>query len=216
MLVACWSTKGGSGTTTVAAALTLLARSPGALAVDLGGDLPVALGLAGGDGTTGVADWLAAAPDVPVDGLARLEEPVTDGVALVRRGSGPLEPRTGGLLAGLLAEDRRTVVADCGRIDQPGAAAAVAVAAAASPSILVLRPCYLALRRAIAAPVRPTGIVVVHDRGRAIEVRDIESSCGSPVIATVRATDQVARAVDAGLLTNRLPRTLAEDLRHVA
>ncbi|MGH9246054.1 MAG: hypothetical protein ACRD29_17400, partial [Acidimicrobiales bacterium] len=66
MLVSCWSTKGGAGTTVVAAALALLlARShaDGAVIVDLAGDVPVALGAADRPGP-GVADWLAAAPDV--------------------------------------------------------------------------------------------------------------------------------------------------------
>ena len=47
MLITCWSSKGGSGTTVVAAALAhlLAAEADGALLVDLGGDLPAALGL---------------------------------------------------------------------------------------------------------------------------------------------------------------------------
>jgi len=48
VLIACWSTKGGAGTTVVTAALGLVLarRHPaGALLVDLAGDLPAALGL---------------------------------------------------------------------------------------------------------------------------------------------------------------------------
>nr|MBA2279690.1 hypothetical protein [Acidimicrobiia bacterium] len=47
MLISCWSTKGGSGTTVVAAALALVfARTTGdALLADLAGDQPAALGL---------------------------------------------------------------------------------------------------------------------------------------------------------------------------
>ena len=46
VLVTCWSVKGGSGTTVVAAALalSLARRDEGALLVDLAGDVPAALG----------------------------------------------------------------------------------------------------------------------------------------------------------------------------
>ena len=74
MLVACWSAKGGSGTTVVAAALGhVLARSSpdGALLADLGGDLPAVLGLPEAT-APGLADWLSAGDDVPPDALQRL------------------------------------------------------------------------------------------------------------------------------------------------
>ena len=66
MLIACWSAKGGSGTTVVSVALgLLLARGApgGALIVDLAGDVPAALGMAEPSGA-GVTDWLAAGADV--------------------------------------------------------------------------------------------------------------------------------------------------------
>ena len=61
MLVACWSSKGGAGTTVVAATLALLlSRQEPAVAVlaDLAGDAPVALGLPEPEGP-GLAEWLA-------------------------------------------------------------------------------------------------------------------------------------------------------------
>src|SRR5918993_2143833 len=60
MLFACWSSKGGAGTTVVAAALAVLLaeRCPaGALIADLAGDVPAALGVAEADGP-GLAGWL--------------------------------------------------------------------------------------------------------------------------------------------------------------
>jgi len=66
LLFACWSPKGGSGTTVVAAALGLLlarAAPPGALLADLAGDLPTALGLTVAPTGIGLADWLAAPGD---------------------------------------------------------------------------------------------------------------------------------------------------------
>jgi hypothetical protein len=218
VLIACWSTKGGTGTTVVASSLALLlarTRRGGAAIVDLGGDVPAALGLLPGSGP-GVADWLAAAPEVPPDALARIEEPAGEGLGLLRRGDGPLAPRGAESLAALLNADPRPVVVDCGRIDGEGRAVGVALAAGATRSLLVLRPCFLALRRAAEAPVRPSGVVLLADEGRAITAADVEESLGVPVAARVRVTDTVARAVDAGLLASHLPRTLVRDLRHAA
>jgi len=218
MLIACWSPKGGTGTTVVTAALAcrLATGHRGALAVDLAGDLPAAFGLAEVDGA-GVADWLAAAPDVAADGLARLERPVTSTLGLVGRGRGPLPAGPADALAGLLAADPRPVVADCGvvRPDDPAGAAAV-LAAGATRSLVVLRACFLGLRRALDAPVRASGVVLVVDEGRAFDVDDVEAALQVPVVARVRVTEAVARAVDAGLLAHRLPRTLDRDLRRAA
>jgi len=61
MLVACWSVKGGVGTTVVAASLALLlARrvGPGVVLADLAGDGPAVLGLPEPD-SPGLAGWLA-------------------------------------------------------------------------------------------------------------------------------------------------------------
>ena len=218
MLIACWSTKGGTGTTVVAASLALLlarTRPGGAAVADLGGDVPAALGLLPSAGP-GLAEWLAAAPEVPTDALARIEEPAGDGLGLLRRGDGPLVPGGADSLAALLNADPRPVVVDCGRIDGEGGGAGMALAAGATRSLLVLRPCFLAMRRAAAAPVRPSGVVLLVEDGRAITSGDVEEALGVPVAARVRVTDTVARAVDAGLLASHLPRTLARDLRHAA
>jgi hypothetical protein len=78
----------------------------------------------------------------------------------------------------------------------------------ATPSLLVLRPCYLALRRAANHPLRPAGVVLVTEAGRALTRSDVEGVLGVPVRATVPVEPVVARAVDAGLLAARLPRSL--------
>jgi hypothetical protein len=218
VLVSCWSTKGGTGTTVVAATLSLLlARAAGAAVVaDLAGDLPLVLGLPPDDGSPGLAAWLSAAPDVPADALGRIEEPAGDGLAVLRRGTGPLPARAAPLLASVLSSEPRPVVVDCGRIGQDDDDGRAVVAAAAERSLLVVRPCFVALRRAVEAPVRATGVVLVAEPGRALGRSDVESALGLPVVARVRMTDAVARAVDAGMLATRLPRTIAEDLRAAA
>ena len=64
--------------------------------------------------------------------------------------------------------------------------------------------------------MRPTGVVLVAEAGRAITAPDVEDALGVPVVAEVLVTDAIARAVDAGLLASRLPRSLVRDLRAVA
>jgi hypothetical protein len=216
VLVACWSPKGGSGTTVVAAALgLLLARraSSGALLVDLAGDLPAALGLSAGPAGLGLADWLAAGADVPDDALERLELRAAPGLRLVpwlgRAGSAEPSPGRGDALAAVLSTDGRSVVADCGLARDE---ASLAVAAGATVSLLVIRPCYLALRRALDAPLRPAGLVLVHESGRALARADVEEVLGVPVRAEVRVDPAIARAVDAGLLAGRMPRSLERAL----
>lgn len=86
----------------------------------------------------------------------------------------------------------------------------------ADRSLLVTRACYLALRRAVSAPIRPTGVVLVAEPGRALRATDVEAAVGAPVVATVAVDPAVARAVDAGLLTARLPRLMERDLRRIA
>lgn len=91
MLVTCWSVKGGSGTTVVAAALAiLLARrlAEGALLVDAGGDAPCALGLPE-HGAPGLADWLAAPSEIGADALDRLLVDAAPGLSLLPAAPAP-------------------------------------------------------------------------------------------------------------------------------
>jgi hypothetical protein len=87
---------------------------------------------------------------------------------------------------------------------------------AAEQSLLVTRPCYMAIRRAQQSSLRPTGIVLVDEPGRALTSSDVEHALGAPVVAEVRLDPAVARAVDAGLLIARLPRSLLVSLRSAA
>lgn len=220
MLLACWSAKGGSGTTVVSVALAsmLAVSSPaGALLVDLAGDVPALLGLPEPAGP-GVAGWLAAGAVVPVDALTRLEVQGPGALRLLARGvpdeaDHHVVSERGEVLAALLAADPRPVVADCG---SGPAGAGRALVAAAACSLLVLRPCYLSLRRAQQVGLRPTGIVLVGRADGSLHAPDVEAALDAPVVATVPADAQVARAVDAGLFGQRVPRSLRRSLRHVA
>ncbi len=216
MLIACWSVKGGSGTTVVASSLALLlarsTESPVRL-VDLGGDAPAALGIAEPAGP-GALDYMASGPGVPPDALDRLSTEVTTYLSVLHAGQASAgSAEDGERLAAALAAGPTTSVIDCG---PPDGAAGQAVAAAAGLSLLVIRPCYLALRRAARAPLRPSGVILVEEPGRSIGEREVADVLGVPVRARVPFEPAVARVVDAGLLANRVPRCLERSLRVAA
>jgi CobQ/CobB/MinD/ParA nucleotide binding domain len=216
VFVSCWALKGGVGTTVVAASLGLTLTHSGreVLLVDLAGDLPATLGLPEPDGP-GLTEWLAAGPDVPADGLGRLEIRAAPGLTVLARGGGRFGPtaRVEALVAAL--DQGRDVVADCGVLDDREPDRSI-VAGRAIHSLLVTRACYLALRRASDPPLRPSGVVLVTEPGRALDRNDVEQVVGAPVRAEVAVDPAVARAVDAGLLASRLPRTLERSLRRAA
>lgn len=72
----------------------------------------------------------------------------------------------------------------------------------------VIRPCYLALRRA-AAIIDHHPIVLVAEPGRALGARDVEHALGASVACEIPVDPSVARAIDAGLLACRMPVALA-------
>ena len=73
---------------------------------------------------------------------------------------------------------------------------------------VVLRgPCYLALATLLSqSGPRPTGIILVAEEGRSLTARDVSEVTDLPVVATVEATQRVARTIDAGLLPSRISR----------
>lgn len=209
----CWSAKGGSGITVVAAALALvLAQRHPALLIDLGGDSPAALGIAEPRGP-GLGEWFAS-PTADVAALSRLAISATEALQLVPLGSTALpqpdDPRWA-RLATAVTEMDVTVVIDAGR-----GVPAPALHGAATHSLLITRPCYLALRRAVASGLQPTGVVLIDEPGRALTARDVERSLNVSVVAELQYDPAVARAVDAGLLASRLPRSLSHSLKIAA
>jgi MinD-like ATPase involved in chromosome partitioning or flagellar assembly len=206
-----WAVKGGSGVTVTATAFAaMLARRRGpTVLVDLGGDVPAALGMSE-PSAPGVVEWLAAA-DASAEALARLQVvagpdlwvlPYGDvatslGVASVDRADA-LVDALGGL--------GRQVVIDAG----PLGGAAIGVASAvlhalttSGTSVLVTRACYLSLRRALRCTVSTDGAILVAEPGRSLDRRDVHHVLGVPVMAVVEADPALARAVDAGLLARR-------------
>jgi Flp pilus assembly CpaE family ATPase len=216
VLCCCWSAKGGSGTTVVAASLALELADRGAdvLLVDLAGDLPAVLAVETPGG--GVGDWLSAAEELPADALRRLEVRVGPNLALLAPGALPVTgPGTVGLppgrvelLVGLLAASDRAVVVDLGTATPDPAPLAAGLLDRADTAVLVVRACYLALRRVAVGRLRVDEVVLVEEPGRALQVRDVEEVVGAPVRVRVPVDPGVARAVDAGLLPSRRPRAL--------
>jgi hypothetical protein len=98
MLSAFWSLKGACGTTSAAVTLSVLSgrRPPGALLVDLVGDVPDLLGLSDPE-VPGVTEWLVSggALDPAGAGWTGPVAAIADGLAVVPRGRGVLrEGRT--------------------------------------------------------------------------------------------------------------------------
>ena len=79
----------------------------------------------------------------------------------------------------------------------------------------MLRPCYLALRRAVTLANRPNKVIVLNEPDRALTERDIEEVLGVSVAATLDVHPDIARAVDAGLLTARPPRHALRSLHAI-
>jgi hypothetical protein len=219
VLVCFWSPKGGSGTSVVAATAALvLAREGSARIADLAGDLPAVLGLAT-DPDLGLRDWLRAGPEAPTEGLDRLEVDAGRGLALLPSGSGDLagaDPEAGAALAVALRTDPRPTIVDAGVLDaRPDVRSAVAEVA--DVNVIVVRGCYLALRRAVRVELttRAAGAVHVDEPGRSLGGRDIASVLGLPILGTVGVRASTARAIDAGVLPTRLPDPLGRPVREV-
>jgi hypothetical protein len=219
VLLVLWSPKGGSGTSVVAASLALVAaaRAEARLA-DLGGDQPAILGLPplpmGSGPAAGVGDglsaWLAAGPSAPTEWLDAMAVAVTPGLSLLPRGgcSDEAAAAEAGAALGVALRDGGLTVLDAGAAGGPAAAAAVEVG---DTALMVIRPCYLALRRAVADPRlgRSSGAVLVEEPGRALDADDVAAVLGLPVVARFPVRAEIARAVDAGVLRDRLPVALA-------
>lgn len=216
MLVCFWSPKGGSGTSVIAAASALvLARETDARIIDLAGDQPAVLGLAH-DPEPGLFDWMRAGPAAPTDALEHLAVSVAPRLDLIPAGTvhgDPAVPEAGAVLALALDADPRPGVCDLGGLGDP---AVRAFAEVAGVNIVVVRGCYLGLRRAVRHPAitDAIGAILIDEHGRSLGAPDVEDVLGLPVLATIPARTSIARAVDAGVLPTRLPDSLGRPLHH--
>jgi hypothetical protein len=203
MLTVCYSVKGGQGCTTVAAGLALAGRP--VMVVDTAGDVPAVLGVPEPTGL-GVLDVLSSRRPVRVEALRAVA--VDAGPAgVVPRGGSPTGSVPGERwreLAEVLVGDDAVWVLDAGT----GPAWRAAVVSGVRV-LLVIRNCYLALRRAVQAPVRPSAVVLVEEPGRALGSRDVGAVLAGVPLITVAGDPAVTRAINAGLLVAP-PRAWAE------
>jgi hypothetical protein len=213
VLLALWSPKGGSGTSVVAAALAIvLARRGPARLADLAGDLPAILGLPPEPpDSKGLAGWLASGPEAPTEALDGIALEVVPGLRLLPLGmrgvAADLPAESGAALAAALGEGDTVVDAGLAAAGTPSRA----VVEVADVPLVVVRGCYLALRRAVCSPLVAgcRGAVLVEEPGRALGAGDVAEVLGLPVLARFPVRPSVARAVDAGVLAHRLPGHLA-------
>jgi len=214
MVTAVWSVKGGVGATSVAAisALAAVERADDTLLVDLCGDLPAVLGVDDAPTEPGLVDWCALGrPDG--EAMARIEHVVRPGLHLVRRGTGSLGDDATAL-TDVLAGSRRQVIVDCGLVAATDRFRREVVQAA-STSLLVVRECFLNLRAVQRCDLTPTGVVVLNEPRRHLGLVDVESVTGAPVMAQIAVDHSIARSIDAGLLSTRLPRGVLRTMSRV-
>jgi hypothetical protein len=209
-LTVCWSAKGGSGTTVVAAALAL-GSTADSLLVDIDGELPAALGVPEPSGQ-GLSDWFAS--DAPERAVLDLAVTAAATTRLVPRGPSaiPRDADRWPTLRTFLTTSPLDVVIDAGCGPPPPA-----LLGEPARGLLVTRACYLSLLRASRSP-RPDGIVLVEEPGRSLTAADVARAVGAPVVARISVDPAIARAVDAGLLAARLPNAMVKSLQtlHVA
>ena len=227
-----WSvhaTKGGVGTSVVSAslALELALREPwsarhGVVLVDFGGDQPDMLGVDASD-RHGVVDWLTSSEPVELAALESLLVPVLPGLSLLPAGRGALPTEVGSVDPGRIAEmvqglgELGTVVADLGVVRSQATSPRALIGTASDRRTLVLRPCYLALRRATQVPITLDTVVEICEDGRALRTLDVEAVVGTAVTARLRVNPAIARSVDSGTLVSKRPRALRRfvaDLLH--
>jgi hypothetical protein len=68
---------------------------------------------------------------------------------------------------------------------------------------MVVKPCYLSLRRASRLP-RPSNVFVIKEDNRALTVKDVGNVLSVPIAAEIPYEAAISRAVDAGLLPARV------------
>ena len=216
-MIVCWSVKGGNGTTVVAAALALVLAQQhevGARLIDMSGDTSSALGMSE-PASEGIAEWLSATDHPGAEALNNLMLPVTAHLGVIPRGRNIIVPSLVNPdrlqdLANVIAESPMSTVVDAG-----SGLATIPIIEYATRSLLIIRPCYLALRRASLLTTKPDGVIVITEPGRALGVHDVESVVGAPVLAEIPFDPAIARAVDAGLLAGRVPTLLTKHLADV-
>jgi hypothetical protein len=104
------------------------------------------------------------------------------------------------------------VIIDAGTPNQIGTTAFDVLLNGTDHSLLLVKSCFLAVHASVELAHRAHGVVVVSDEERRISDADVAVAIGLPVFASISVQPTVARAVDAGLLSARLPRIFTRSL----
>lgn len=214
-----YSVKGGSGTSVTAAALaSIIGRTlvSGARLLDLDGDARPLLGLAESDHGRTVWDYLHTGDLRDIDSAVSIAAP---GLGLLD-GGGPIgcEQRALDVLLTQFdhtEDDLGPVVIDAGTIDPHRLdldARSRRHLLDSTASVLVLRPCYLALRRALTFGHRPDAVVLIEEPGRALGQSDVRNVLGVSTVVSIPWDASIARAVDAGMIATRSSALFGESL----
>lgn len=82
----------------------------------------------------------------------------------------------------------------------------------ADRNVIVTRPCYVALARAVESGPWD-GAIVVTEEGRALGPKDVQSVLSVPILAEIPIDPTVARAIDAGFTFTRRPQSIVSPLQ---
>jgi len=163
----------------------------------------------------GITEWLAADGDVPIAALDRIQLSLSENISLLPKGRKAfVDNQRNGEFVRYLQQQSASVVADLGVVDQHSTFA-LDVLSSASRSVLVLRSCFVSLRRALALNLSPTDIVLIEEPQRALCRGDVEDVLGQKLSAVIPFDPAIARCVDAGLLLAKLPEPLRKTVSHV-
>lgn len=72
--------------------------------------------------------------------------------------------------------------------------------------VVLREPCYVALSSLLVTGVRFDGVILLSEPGRALSDRDVTDVLGIPVVASIPVDPAIARTIDAGLLLSSLHR----------
>lgn len=150
----------------------------------------------GGQGTSTVACAVALSLQTPTLLVDRRGD--CAGILGVPEGGGVVNDNLrleSGNDARLYVNPDTTVIYDCGAKPLPRL----------DRTILVIRPCYLAIARAVRDSVKADGYILVKEPAlaRALSEKDITPALKMPLIASVDITPTIARTIDAGLFAMR-------------
>lgn len=206
--------KGGVGVSAIAAAVaSTLSRQQSVTVVDFCGDQPDIFGCSEETPSApGVFDWLEADGSVSADALDNLSIEVSSSLRILPPGSRSSAAVVSAHRCVELVEHlgrSGPVIADVGVVGRDLLSEMSVICGASDRTTLVVRACYLVMRRARMIPIVADDVVEVVEGGRSLRTVDIELVLQQPVISRVPFDPAIARALDAGLVGRRLPRPMS-------